>query len=287
MGKSRLKVAICYDFDGTLAPGNMQEYDYIPQLQMKSKEFWRQVKTRAQEQEADEILSYMCLMIEKANADPSKGIKITKKAFADYATRVIFFKGVESWFHRINEYGKTQGLLIEHYIISSGIKEMIEGTVIAKEFKHIYASSFMYDQHGVAYWPALAVNYTTKTQFLFRINKGILNVWDNTKINEYLDKKLRPIPFKRMIYIGDGYTDVPCMRLVTEQEGHSISVYQPNSTKKKQSADRLLEEGRVKLVAPANYQENSKLDMQVKALLNKIAAESVVETLEDTCNKKQ
>lgn len=284
MSKRRPRMAICYDFDGTLAPGNMQEYDYIPRLKITSQEFWEQVKQRAIEQQADEILSYMCLMLEKASADKSKGLQITRKAFADYAQKVTLYPGVENWFPRINEYGRQKGLKVEHYIISSGIREMIAGTSIAKEFTKIYASSFMYDQNGVAYWPALAINYTTKTQFLFRINKGYLDEWDNTGINDYLEKNQRPIPFERMIYIEDGYSDVPCMRLVKDQGGTAIAVYKPRAKGKREIAMQLLAEGRVDMFAPADYREGQTLDAITRGLIDKIAAEYRVLELEQACS---
>lgn len=274
---ARPKVAICYDFDGTLAAGNMQEYDYFPQLGIKPRDFWKEAKDRAQAQEGDEILAYMCLMLEKAKADPAKGIRVTKNAFADYAKKVKLFRGVEEWFDRINSYGKAAGLAIEHYIISSGIREMIAGTTIAKQFKKIYASAYQYDQHGVAIWPILAMNYTNKTQFLFRVNKGRLDEWDNSGINAFTAKKDRPVPFERMIYIGDGSTDVPCMRLVKDQGGHSIAVYQPNSSLAKQTAERLLAEERVHLVAPADYREGKEIDKNTKLIIDKVAADTAIQ----------
>lgn len=267
-------MAICYDFDGTLAAGNMQEYDYIPQLNMSSKKFWKEVQKRAREQKSDEILAYMGLMIEKANADRSpNGIKIKREDFTNYGKKVKFFLGVEKWFERINKVGKDSGISIEHYIISSGIREMIEGTSIAKHFKKIYASSFMYDQNGVAYWPALALNYTTKTQFLFRINKNYLDEWDNSEINAYKAKEERPVPFERIIYIGDGTTDIPCMRLVKDQRGYAIAVFQPGKSRAKACAARLLADGRVSFVAPADYREGKILERQIKSVIKKILAD--------------
>jgi hypothetical protein len=263
-------IAICYDFDGTLSPGNMQEYDYIPQLRLSSKKFWREVEERAKSQGADAILSYMCLMVEKAT--PTSGVKITRKSFEDFGKTVELFSGVPDWFKRISKYGSRLGAIVQHFIISSGIKEMIQGTPIAKKFKRIYASSFMLDQNGVAYWPALALNFTTKTQFLFRINKGVLDSWDNTRINDFIPMDKRPVPFSRIIYIGDGSTDIPCMKLVKEQGGYSIAVYPPGS-KKKASAERLLHEDRVIFVAPANYSKGRSLDLQVKLIIEKMMAE--------------
>ncbi len=236
------------------------------------------MKKRAKEAEADNILVYMCLMLEKARA--SYDVQISKDAFAVYGKTVKLFKGVESFFPQINEFARKQGVALEHYIISSGIREMIEGTPIAKYFKKIYASSFMYDQHNVALWPGLAINYTTKTQFLFRINKGVLNVWDNKKINTFVREQDRPIPFTKMIYVGDGSTDVPCMKLVKDQGGHSIAVYKPNSSKGKKQAAKLLDENRVNFIAPADYSEDSLIDKQIKAVIQKIAADTQVERLE-------
>jgi 2-hydroxy-3-keto-5-methylthiopentenyl-1-phosphate phosphatase len=266
-------IAICYDFDGTLSPRNMQEYDYIPQLRLSSKKFWREVEERAKNQGADAILSYMRLMVEKATI--TSGVKITCKSFEEFGKTVELFPGVLKWFKRINEYGNRRRAVVQHFIISSGIKEMIQGTPIAKKFNRIYASSFMFDQNGVAYWPALALNFTTKTQFLFRINKGVLDSWDNTKINDYIPMDKRPIPFSRIIYIGDGSTDIPCMKLTKEQGGYSIAVYPPGS-KKKSAAKKLLVENRVNFVAPANYNKGHSLDLQVKAVIDKMLTEHVI-----------
>jgi hypothetical protein len=252
----------------------MQEYDFIPQLKVKSKRFWSDVGKRAKSQEADEIITYMCVMLEKAAA--SNNVRITRDDFVNYGKKIDLFPGVKQWFRRIKKYAKSQGVILEHYIISSGIREMIEGTPIADEFKKIFASSFIYDQHDVAKWPGLAINYTTKTQFLFRINKGVLNVWDNEKINKYVPKQDRPIPFNRIIYIGDGSTDVPCMKLVKDQEGHSIAVYKPNSRKKK-LAKKLLSEDRVNYVLPADYSGGKQLDRKVKAIIRKIAADFMLQ----------
>jgi len=251
----------------------MQEYDYIPQLKLSGREFWREARKRAREQDADEILSYMCLMLEKATR--TSGVKITKKAFVDYGKTVRLFPGVRDWFPRMNACGNRLGASVRHFIISSGIREMILGTPIAREFERIYASSFMFDQNGVAYWPALALNFTTKTQFLFRINKGVLDPWDDSRINDFIPMEERPVPFSRMIYIGDGATDIPCMKLVKEQRGYSIAVFPPGPGRKS-SADRLLRENRVNFTAPADYRNGHSLDLQVKAILRKIMAEQDV-----------
>jgi hypothetical protein len=263
-------IAVCYDFDGTLSPRNMQEYDYIPKLRLSSRKFWREAQERAREQGADEIHSYMRLMLEKAT--PASGVRITRKAFIDYGRTIPLFPGVKSWFPRMNAFGSRLGASVRHFIISSGIREMILGTPIAGEFERIYASSFMFDQNGVAYWPALALNFTTKTQFLFRINKGVLDPWDDSRINDFIPMAERPVPFSRIIYIGDGTTDIPCMKLVKEQRGYSIAVFPPGPGKKA-VAERLRGENRVNFTAPADYRAGRPLDLQVKATLRKIMAE--------------
>ncbi|NTU53968.1 MAG: haloacid dehalogenase-like hydrolase [Chlorobiaceae bacterium] len=273
MAKKMVNMAIAYDFDGTLAPGNMQEYDFIPKLHMKSKGFWEDVSRYAREQNADQILAYMHQMLKKAE---SAEVRVTKSDFRKYGEQIKLFPGVAEWFQRINEYAKEKGVKVEHFIVSSGIREMVEGTSIAKEFTAIYASGFMYDHHGVACWPALAINYTTKTQYLFRINKGSLEVYDNTVINRYVTPEERPVPFENMIFIGDGETDIPCMRLVKELGGHSISVYNSRISESKLGAEQLLNDKRVTLTAPADYREGKTIDFAVKAMIDKIEARSKI-----------
>ena len=275
-GQRKARVALIYDFDGTLSPGNMQEYDFFPQLGMTPKQFWSAAKQRAEKHEADEILSYMTLMLESCT--PSSGVRVTKESFAEYGKKVELFDGVKNWFSRINIFAKENELLPHHFIISSGIKEMIAGTSIQNKFTKIFASSFIYDQHGVAHAPGLAINYTTKTQFLFRINKGVLNAWDNSRINEHISKAERDIPFNQMIFIGDGTTDIPCMKLTKDQGGHSIAVYRPGS-RQKSKAEKLMKENRVNFVAPADYTAGKLLDTQVKAVIKKIAADFEVSRL--------
>lgn len=276
------KIALIYDFDGTLSPGNIQEYNFLPQLGIPPKEFWALSKKRAKENNADGILSYMTLMLEKVHGTE---VKITKKAFKEYGETVAMFPGVEQWFKRISDYASLKGATLEHYIISSGNKEMIEGTSIAKKFKKIYACSYIYDQHGVAIAPGLAINYTAKTQFLFRINKGILDEWENDKINDYMEKDKRPIPFERMIYFGDGATDVPCMKMVKSKGGHAIAVYTSNSRKKKPKAEKLIIQDRVSYVAPADYSSNKAIDKYVKVVIDKMIADYNVTKFYRDCYK--
>lgn len=266
-------IAICYDFDGTLSPGNMQEYGFFSSLGREAKNFWQESEKIAKDNQADPILCYMRQMIEKAK---NGNIPTTQKAMKKYGKDVKLFPGVESWFDRLNAYGKKYGVKIEHYIVSSGLKEIVEGSCIGKKFEKIYACSFLYDNNDVATWPAVAVNYTTKTQFIFRINKGIQDDTDNREINKYKPEQERRVPFARMIYLGDGATDVPCMKLVKDKGGTSIAVYEEGKRTKQQTALGLLSANRVNFVLPANYSENSRLEMTIKALIDRIVAENRV-----------
>lgn len=228
----------------------MQGYDYIPNLKIKPADFWREAGSLAKEQCADQILCYMKLMLDHAR---EKKVRITRQSFAKRGATVELFDGVLEWFDLINSYGRENGVVLEHYIISSGIKEMIEGTTLYKKrvFNEIYACSYTYEQHGVAEWPANVVNYTTKTQYLFRINKGIKDITDDASVNEFIPDEDRHVPFSRIIYFGAGITDIPCMKLVKNHAGHSIAVYNNKARGKKNNALRLLSDNRVNFVAAA------------------------------------
>lgn len=268
----RPTIAICYDFDGTLSPGNMQEYGFFDGLEPRErKTFWAESKQMAKANQADGILMYMRLMLRKAQQD--KRLKTTKSAFRAYGNSIELYHGLDTWFDRVDAYGKQRGVKIEHYIISSGLKEMIEGTKISRNFTAIYACSFLYDNNDVAVWPAQAINYTTKTQFLFRINKGIKDVSDDTTINQYVLPEDRPVPFTRMIYVGDGETDIPCMKLVKEQGGYSIAVFNPKKLAKKKTSEKLKRENRVNFCIPADYSVGSKIETMVETIVDKMASD--------------
>ena len=274
MARRHTRIAIAYDFDGTLAPGNMQERSFLPNLGIDKDDFWKENRKIAEENDMNEILSYMQLMLKKAR---EKEQQITKKAFEEHGKDIVFFEGVEEYFDKINKYAKSKGIKIKHYIISSGLRDIIRGTKIYKYFENVFASAYKYDVNGVAEWPALAVDYTNKTQFLFRINKGIDNSWDNSKINKYIPEEERPIPFSKMIYIGDGETDVPAMKMVNYQGGTSIAVYNPNlrtnaGRKAKQVCEGLIKQKRATYIAPAKYTEDSPLFAILKNSIDKIAA---------------
>ena len=268
--RKRPIVALIYDFDGTLSPGNMQEFGFIQAIGKKPQEFWQESDDIAVGQDASNILSYMKLMFDEAR---KAGIKLRRKDFKRFGASVELFDGVKEWFGLINEYGKSQGVRIEHYINSSGLAEMIEGTEIAHEFKRIFACSFIYNKEGEAEWPGVAVDYTAKTQFLFKINKGILSVRDNKKVNESQEEENKRIPFPHMIYLGDGETDVPCMKIVKMFGGNSIGVYNPENKKKVNVAKKLLRQHRVNFITPADYRKESRTYKVVCAIIDKIKAD--------------
>lgn len=273
MPKKHIEMAIAYDFDGTLADGNMQEHQFLPEIGIAPAAFWDEVKLLTREQQADEVLVYMNLMLRKANA---ARVPVRRDDFKARGRAIKLFDGVEDWFDRIDAYGRDKGVRVEHFVISSGNAEILAGTPIASKFQQIYASKFMFDQNGVAVWPALAVNYTTKTQYLFRINKGAHDLADNAKVNEFVEKRERPIPFENMVFIGDGSSDIPCFRLVKEQGGLSIAVYKPRAKGAQCRAKKYLDDGRVHAVAPASYSDGDKLDRIVKANIDAVAARAAL-----------
>ena len=265
-------VALMYDFDKTLSPKNMQDYGFMDGLGMTSEEFWAECTRLTKANNMDSILSYMYMMLEKGRGK----FMLRREDFQELGKSVRLFPGVQTWFSRINGYCEEKGLRCEHYIISSGLKEIIEGTPIAGEFKEIYAAEFLYDKDGLAKWPAMAVNYTSKTQFLYRINKGVLDVTEQRALNEYVQEDKRRIPFRNMIYFGDGDTDIPCMKLTKVNGGHSFVVYQ----KDRKESERLINENRVNFAYKADYRKDSPLEKAVRSVIDNIAATEALKKLE-------
>lgn len=277
MDKNKPILAICYDFDKTLSPDDMQAQGYIQSIGYKVEEFWKESNKRAEDNEMDQNLAYMYMMVHKSRGK----VLFTKKKLQEYGSKVTLFPGVDTWFDRINAYGDEKGVSVEHYIISSGLKEMIEGTPVAHKFKRIYASAFYYDDAGVAVWPAQAVNYTNKTHFLFRIEKGVLNVNDQN-VNAYFKPDQYRVPFRNMIYIGDSETDIPCMKLVNIHGGHSVGVYNAD-TEDKSKVFRMLDENRIKYFAPADYTEDGKLEILVKQIIDRTVSNEILEKAHFEC----
>lgn len=287
-------LAICYDFDKTLSPDDMQAQGYIQSVGYEIAEFWKKSNSLAKDNEMDQNLAYMLCMKEEAEGK----VLFTKAKLAEYGAKVQLFPGVEDWFERIRGYGRQKGIIVEHYIISSGLKEMIEGTIVAKAgaFERIYASSFYYNEKEVAVWPAQVVNYTNKTQFLFRIEKGILDINDPA-VNDYFPPEEKRVPFRNIIYIGDSDTDIPCMKLVNTYGGHSIGVYDAK-TADKTKVYKMMRDKRIKYYVPADYSEGTELDSLIKSIIDRTAANEALESLhykykaewadvEETSSKKE
>ena len=274
-------LAICYDFDKTLSPEDMQAQGFIQSINYEVEKFWEESNALATNNDMDQNLAYMYMMAKK-----SRGKYIfNKDGLRKKGSEVKLFPGVETWFDRINQYGDEKGVKVEHYIISSGLKEMIEGTSIADKFKKIYASAFYYDEDGVAVWPAQAINYTNKTQFLFRIEKGALDINDQ-RVNDFIEPNEYRIPFRNMVYIGDSDTDIPCMKLVNTYGGHSIGVYN-SITKDKTKVFKMLKENRIKYFVAANYNEDSELEQLVKHIIDKTQANEILENMHIDCNEER
>lgn len=259
----KTKIALMYDFDHTLCTRDMQEYGFIPDLGMSCDQFWAEVTNQTHTKHMDAILSYLYYMKVKAT---EKGYPLTKPHLQQLGQDVEFFPGVMEWFDRITKFGKENNVEIEHYIISSGLREIIKGCKIAHNFKEIYASQFHYDENGNADWPAMAVNFTNKTQFFFRIHKGTLDI-SNDRINEAVPEEEIYVPYANMIYLGDGLTDVPCMSLAKKYGGNSIAVYDSNS----EATKKLLDDDRVNFTAKADYREGKDLDKIIKTIIRSIA----------------
>ena len=257
--KKKPTIAFMYDFDKTLCDQDMQNYTFIPNLNMTSEEFWNETEKFSKKNYMEGILAYMYYMMHKCN---EKGIPFTQDYLRSLGKNVNFYKGVKNWFSRINQYGESLGVNVEHYIISSGIKDIIDGSEIKDEFKKIFACQYYFNEDGKAVWPKIAINYTQKTQYIFRISKGAFDETDNKKVNDKMNDRI--IPYQNMIYIGDGLTDVPCMTFVKKQGGTSIAIYPKG---KKDKVVNLLLDNRVNYICSADYQEGSDLDSLVKLIM--------------------
>ena len=265
MEKQRPIVAFLYDFDKTLCTTDMQDYSFIPSLGMTPKEFWAEANGFGRANHVDGILAYMYTMLREAE---KRQRPFTRENLVEKGRGIVLFPGVEDWFRRINAFGESQGVQVEHYIISSGLREIIEGSSISGEFREIYASEFYYDETGRPVWPKLAVNFTAKTQFVYRINKGVLDVSDDKTLNDSMPDDSKRVPFTNMIYMGDGLSDVPCMKMMRAYGGQAIAVYQPSN---RMGVEDLLAKGRVDFIFPADYREGTALDLTVKNIIQKMS----------------
>ena len=261
-------IAIVYDFDGTLSPLPMQEYTVFPEIGISAETFWQEVEKENRKNKGEAIITYMMLMLKKAR---ESSVPITKEKLSKLAAKITYYKGVETFFERITKFAENESkkqVKIRHYVLSSGLKEILQNVSIKKHFHNIFASEYAYDHYGAAQYPKVVVTDTVKTQYLFRINKGKESLLDS--INEYMPDDNRPIPFSNIIYIGDGLTDVPCMTVTVKNGGYAIAVYKPHSTKGLSVCKKLFNAERVNFVAPADYSKNGKLEKYLQVTLQTI-----------------
>ena len=258
-------VAFLYDFDKTLCTTDMQNYAFIPSLGMTPAEFWPVANGFGSANRMDGILAYMYTMISESE---KRNMPLTREKLVNMGRDIVLYPGVEDWFRRINAFGEEQGVRVEHYVISSGLREIIEGSSISDVFKEIYASEFYYDETGRPVWPKLAVNFTAKTQFVYRINKGVLDVSDDKTLNDSMPDDSKRVPFHNMIYVGDGLSDVPCMKMMRAYGGQAIAVYQETN---RMAVEDLMAKGRVDFIFKADYSEGTPLDLTVKNIIRKMA----------------
>lgn len=261
--KKPVIVAIMYDFDKTLSVMDMQNYDFIPALGMEPADFWGATSELTEKDGVERILAYMYMMIYQAK---KKGIKITREFLQECGKNITYYPGVETWFKRINEYGEKHNVKVEHYLVSSGTKEIVEGCSIFKEFTEAYGCEFYYNEEGEPIWPKLAINFTQKTQFFFRIAKGAVSATDDTGVNEKSQGGLRRVPYPNIVYIGDGMTDIPCMTLVKHNGGNSIAVYPENESDK---VKKIYDDGRVNFICSANYSKGSDIEKVLHLIIKK------------------
>lgn len=255
-------VALMYDFDKTLSTKDMEEYTLIPAFKMTPDEFWKASDDLAKRNGMDYILSTLLLLIEKSK---SCGVDISRESLIEHGKAIELHDGLDTWFERINAVGDSLGLEVRHYIISCGIKPMIEGSSIAKHFTNIFACDYVYDGN-IPVWPAMALNYSSKIQFLYRISKGVEDISEHERLNKHMDQSLKPVPFSNMVYIGDGLTDVPSMKLTRLNGGYAVGVYQ-----NKEDSKYLIDDDRVDFYVKADYSKNSEMERVVEAILSKIS----------------
>lgn len=269
--KKMPKMAICYDFDKTLSPDDMQAFTLIPSFGIDKEEFWEESNQLAKENLMDNNLAWMYELIRYSNF---KGKSLKREYFNAIGKEVPLYSGVETWFDRLNKFARKNGVILEHYIISSGLKEIIEGSRIANKFKRIYASSYLYSSDGVAVWPTQAINYTNKTQYIFRIAKGFFEEYDE-RVNDTTRTDDLNIPYENIVYIGDSATDIPCMRLVKSKGGYAIGVFDPEKNSRKK-VYQLFNDGRINFYAPADYSEGSTVEQCVIKIIREVAAREAI-----------
>ena len=262
-------IALVYDFDGTLSPKPMQEYAFLPKLGIDARDFWAESNRVAQEQGADPLITYMHLLYKKAK---EKNVRIDREDLVAQGRAVELYPGVLEWFDEVAEYvrirAESHGVGLRHYLISSGLTEIIEGTSIRKRFHNVFASEYWFDAYDLPF-PKRVITDTGKTQYLFRINKGIEDLGQSA--NHHMPEEQRPIPFSNMIYFGDGDTDVPSMAVVRKNGGHAVAVH--GGGKARAKCVDLFRAGRCDFFAQADFRRGSELFKRTCLLIDRMLAD--------------
>ena len=269
-------IAIVYDYDQTLSPNYMQDEVLFPTFGIDAKKFWGRCHTLVKEEGYDNELAYMKALLDYLEID-----RPTNARLRELGGGLQFFPGLPEMFEQFEKglltpQHQAHGIKVEHYIISSGLKVLIEGSRLAPYIRAMFGCEFAEDREGRIAFPKRAISHTQKTQFLFRINKGLLDY--SQDVNDHMPADLRPVPFEHMIYIGDGPTDVPCFTVVRQHGGHAIAVYNatdPSRSSFKKCYQLSTHADRVRHIAPADYRAGSHLRLLLEQMVEEVATRIV------------
>lgn len=264
-------IGIVYDYDQTLSPTYMQDEVLFPHFGINPKEFWKRCKTLVEENEYESELAYLKAMLDYLEMDGPSNKELEK-----LGKGLQFYKGLPDMFEQLEDLitpeQRAMGVEIQHYIVSSGIKALIDGSELRPYFTKIFGCEFAENSSGRISFPKRVISHTAKTQYLFRINKGMLD--HSEDVNDHMDDNLRPIPFPNMIYLGDGPTDVPCFTVMNRFGGHSIAVYNPDDESRVSFRKAYQLSGpadRIKFIAPADYRPGRHLRLILEEMIIEIA----------------
>jgi hypothetical protein len=276
-------IAIVYDYDQTLSPTYMQEETLFPAFGIDAERFWKRCAELVKAQGYDNELAYMKVTLDYLGLD-----RPTNAELRALGSKLSFYKGLPEMFEEfrsglLTPEHEAHGIRVEHYIISSGLKVMIEGSRLAPYVRAIFGCEFAEDEQGRIAFPKRVISHTQKTQFLFRINKGLLDM--SQDVNDHMPAELRPVPFTHMIYVGDGPTDVPCFTVIRQHGGHAIAVYNaddPTRASFKKCYQLATHADRVKHVAPSDYRRGSHLRLLLEQMVEEIAEKIIAERVRET-----
>ena len=265
-------IAIVYDYEQTLSPNYMQEEVLFPAFGIDARRFWKKCQELVANESYDHELAYMRVMLEYLEID-----RPTNARLSELGQKLQFYPGLPEMFddfntHLLTPQHEAHGIRVEHYIISSGLKALIDGSRVAPYVKAIFGCEFAEDAQGRITFPKRVISHTQKTQYLFRINKGLLELSED--VNDHMPAELRPVPFEHMIYVGDGPTDVPCFAVVRQNGGQAIAVYNPDDETRssfKKCYQLASNANRVRHIAPADFRAGSHLRLLLEQMVEDVA----------------